>query len=59
MEKINLPEDYMIRGEPMAEPPTPEISEAERLLMEFEFHDVNEGECIRTYREIAAKFNDA
>ena len=59
MEKINLPEDYMIRGEPMAEPPTPEISEAERLLMEFESHDVNEGEFIRAYREIAEKSNDA
>ena len=59
MEKINLPEEYMIRGEPMAEPPSPEISEPERLLMEFESHDVKEGEFIRAYREITEKSKDA
>lgn len=59
MEKIILPENYMIRGAPMAEPPTPEISEPERLLMEFESHDVNEEEFIRAYREMAEKSNDA
>ena len=59
MEKINVPEEYMIRGELMAEPPTPEISEPERLLMKFESHDVNEEEFIRAYREIAEKSKDA
>ncbi len=58
MEKINIPEEYMIREEPTDASQPPEISEAEKLLQEFESHDASEGEFIRAYKEIADKSKD-
>ncbi len=53
MEKIPPPAPYLIweQGEPSAQ----EISEAERLMNEFEAHDDKEGEFIRRYKEISEK----
>jgi bacterioferritin (cytochrome b1) len=59
MEKGPIPEGYMLYGEQLKEPPVQEIPEAERLLNEFESHDVKEGEFIRGYKEFAEKSKDS
>ena len=59
IEKGPLPDEYMIYGEQLVEPPTQKASEAEHLLEEFESHDVKEGEFIRAYKEIAENSKDS
>jgi len=58
MEKGPLTDEFIIYGEGLCEPEEQEVSEAERLLKEFESHDWKEGDFIRSYKEIAAKSND-
>jgi len=59
MEKGPLTDEYIIYGEGLGEPAEQEVPEAERLLSEFENHDVKEGEFIRRYKEIAEKSKDS
>ncbi len=57
MVKGPLTDEYIIYGEGLCKPEEQEVSEAERLLKEFESHDWKEGDFIRSYKEIAAKSN--
>ena len=59
MEKGPLADAYMVYGEGLTAPSKEEVSEAERLLEEFESHDVKEGEFIRSYKEIAERSKDS
>ncbi|HEX9880713.1 MAG TPA: hypothetical protein VGB25_11005 [Candidatus Binatia bacterium] len=59
MEKGPIPDEYMIYGEQLKDSPVQEIPEAERLLNEFESHDVKEGEFIRGYKQFAEKSKDS
>ena len=59
MEKGPLTDEYLIYGEGIEKlPEQQETPEAERLLKEFESHDVKEADFIRSYKEIAAKSKD-
>ena len=58
MEKGPMTEEEWIYGQP-GKPSPQEISEAERLLTEFENHDLKEGDFIRSYKEIAQKSKDS
>ncbi len=60
MEKGPVTDEYLIYGEGLGVgEPAQEVPEAERLLSEFEKHDVKEGEFIRRYKEIAEKSKDS
>jgi len=39
----------------LANPPTPEISAVEQLMNDFEYHEDQEGEFIKQYKEIAGR----
>jgi len=54
-----VPEQYMIYGDPKVNKPlAEEVSEAERLLGEYESHSGKEVDFIRRYQEIAQKTKD-
>lgn len=56
MEKVPLSEFYMVYGpQALADPSTPEISAVEQLMNEFEYHEEQEGEFIKQYKEIAER----
>ncbi|MCZ6548251.1 MAG: ferritin-like domain-containing protein [Deltaproteobacteria bacterium] len=56
MEKVPLSEFYMVYGpQALADPSTPEISAVEQLMNEFEYHEDQEGEFIKQYKEIAER----
>lgn len=46
---------YTLYGVQLNEPESPEISEVERLMNEFEAHESQEGEFVKRYKEIAEK----
>jgi bacterioferritin (cytochrome b1) len=48
-----IPEIYAMMA--AAGPPTPEISQVERLVNEFEAHESQEGKFLKQYKELAAK----
>ena len=58
LEKGPIVEEVWIYGQP-DEPSPQEISEAERLLGEFENHDVKEGAFIPAYKGIAERTKDS
>ena len=49
-----IPEIYAMMAGATSEP-TPEISEVERLVNEFEAHEYQEGKFLKRYKELAAK----
>ncbi len=53
MERI--PEFYTMYGPELGVPESPEISEVERLMNEFEAHEGQEGKITQRYKEIAEK----
>ena len=48
-----IPEVYAMMGQTSGE--TPEISEVERLVNEFEAHESQEGKFLQSYKELAGK----
>ncbi len=52
MEKMTLPEYYMVYGQQELAPGT---SEVEKLMNEFEAHEEQEAKFVRRYKEIAQK----
>ena len=58
-EKGPMTDDFMVYGEQLQDPSVQEIPEAERLLNEFESHDVKEGDFIRGYKAFAGKSKDS
>ena len=56
MEKVPLGEFYMVYGpQALADPPASEISAVEQLMGEFDYHEEQEGEFIKQYKEIAER----
>ena len=56
MEKVPLAEFYMVYGpQALADPSAPEISAVEQLMNQFEYHEDQEGEFIKQYKEIAER----
>ena len=59
MEKVPVPDSYMVYGsQSLADPSPPEISAVEQLMNEFEHHEDQEGEFVTQYKEIAGRSRD-
>ena len=57
MKNITVPEIYLTEPD-RALPSEPEISEVERLLDKFEYHETQEKDFLREYKAIAAEIQD-
>ncbi|MFB3120850.1 MAG: hypothetical protein ACE10H_01480, partial [Candidatus Binatia bacterium] len=56
MEKVPLSEFFMVYGpQALADPSASEISAVEQLMSEFEYHEDQEGEFIKQYKEIVGR----
>ena len=56
MEKVPLSEFFMVYGpQALADPPAPEISAVEQLMNQFEYHEDQESEFVKQYKEIAER----
>lgn len=59
MEKVPVPDSYMVYGsQSPAGPSPPEISAVEQLMNEFEYHEDQEGEFVEQYKEISGRSRD-
>ena len=53
--RVAIASGGMVSGPELSYPESPEISEVERLMNEFEAHESQEGEFVQRYKEIAEK----